>query len=557
MDAALKLARRAELLPDSPARTRLLLDCIRIAQAALPAAESASDVGVDLIGRCSDQALLSEFRRRPRGWSDGRTTIAGRTVDVRIVGTSRMFRGAYAITPAWDVELPPGWNFRQPGFGLPVVLRTDRCVDDPRCELYPAEGIYQWATAWIEYGEDGSPVLHVVDPARSDPVVVAGRSVHPYFDALSFYQLGASASRLPRQGVYGLIGGRGIGARAGVYLLQDYDPDRVPVVMIHGLGSNPIIWSELSGAIWADPALRESYQVIHVVFQTNAPLLISRLRVQHYLDRMWMLLDPEQDDPARGKMIVIGHSLGGVVSRLLAVDSGTTLWDAAFTVPPDRLEGSAEDVAGIRATFLIKPYPGACALILLAAPHKGSPRATSLTGRIARLLVGRRAPEIQALRRVADAYPESVRPELLDSYRLARLNSITTLQAMQPVRRAGEALLPAAGIRYHTIAGDLDGQGSDGVVPLESSLLPGAHSTLVVDAGHTLYRNPEAIARIIWILREEQGRRCDAGAEAGQGLDRNGASAGTPGSPRAINADRPRIDPASRSSRRDDIEVQP
>ena len=512
LDAAAAMARRAARMQDSPARTRLLLDCVAGSEAAIASQDAAAGQGIRLAGDCSDAALLAEFRRRPHGWVAGPARIAGRDVQVRVEGASTMFRGAYSITPAQDVPLPAGGDFRQPGFGLPVVLRTDRCSDDPRCALYPSEGIYEWATAWIGQGADGVPTVHIVDPDTVPEALVGGHRVRLAFDALSFYMLGASASRLPRQGVYGLLGGDGVGRRAGVYLLRDYDPQRVPVVMIHGLGSHPIIWSELSGAIWADPALRETYQVIHVVFQTNAPLLVSRLRVQGYLDRMWQVLDPEGDDPARRKMVLVGHSLGAVVTRLLAVDSGRVLWDSAFLVPPEDLQGPQDEVAGIRATFLPRPYPGACSLVMLAAPHKGSPTASSFTGRLARLLVGRRAPEIQALRHLAENHPDAIRPELLESYRLARLNSISTLQAMQPVRRAGESLLPAPGIRYHTIAGDLHGQGSDGVVPLESALLDGATSTLVLDAGHTLYRDPAAIDEVLRILHEERGRPCEGPA---------------------------------------------
>ena len=123
-----------------------------------------------------------------------------------------------------------------------------------------------------------------------------------------------------------------------------------------------------------------------------------------------------------------------------------------------------------------------------------------------------RAPEIQALKRLARDHPHAMRPEVAESYRFARLNSISTLQAMQPVRRAGESLLPVAGVRYHTIAGDLHGLGGDGVVPLASAWLPGADSTRVVDHGHTLYSDPEVIAQVLGILHEERLWPCDAAA---------------------------------------------
>lgn len=509
-----QLAAQAAVARTPQRRNRLLFRCVRIAQ---DMAGAGLPDPVDWHNRCSNDLLVEVFRARPRGWSPGRTSLAGIDVDVRFEGQSTMFRGAFEVTAAVDVPLAGGQGFGKPGFGLPVVLRTDRrCDDDARCALYPTEGIYEWATAWVEYQESG-PVLRIINPARAGSIVVGGSRVSPAFDAFAFYRLGAIASRLPRQGVYGLLGGAGARERAGVYLLQDYDPHRTPVVMIHGLGSNPIIWSDLSGAIWADGELRGAYQVVHVVFQTNAPLLVSRRRVQQYLDRMWQLLDPEGDDPARAKMVLVGHSLGGVVARLLTVDSGETLWNAAFTIPPSQMQGGEADVAGIRSTFLTGPYPGACAVVMLAAPHKGSPRADSFTGRLARALVGRRAPEIQALRRIASVHPDWVNPALLDSYRLARLNSITTLQTGHPVRKAGEQLLPVSGVRYHTIAGDLGGRGGDGVVPLGSALFPGAHSTLVLDAGHTLYREPAAIARVLAILREERRRPCDTPRVASPG----------------------------------------
>ena len=100
--------------------------------------------------------------------------------------------------------------------------------------------------------------------------------------------------------------------------------------MIHGLGSSPLIWQRLSNAVWAASHLRSRYQVWHVVYQTNAPLLVTRRRVQIYLDDAWRVLDPEGDDPARSGMVLVGHSLGGVVARMLCVDSGDVLWDAAF-----------------------------------------------------------------------------------------------------------------------------------------------------------------------------------------------------------------------------------
>ena len=155
--------------------------------------------------------------------------------------------------------------------------------------------------------------------------------------------------------------------------------------------------------------------------------------------------------------------------------------------------------------FRFSPYPGVRRAVFLAAPHHGSPATERWFGRLARVLVGRRAPEVGALRRLARDHPAMVQPALLQDYRLGRLNSITTLRRDQPVSRAGHLLMPAPGIAYHTIAGALPGHEppGDGVVPLDSAVLPGAESTRVLAAGHDLYENPEAIEEVLRILHAD------------------------------------------------------
>ena len=203
--------------------------------------------------------------------------------------------------------------------------------------------------------------------------------------------------------------------------------------------------------------------------------------------------------------------MGGVIARMLCVEPGEALWDAAFTVPPQELPVKAADAARIDSMFHFHPYPGVTRSIFLAAPHHGSPAADAWWARMIRTFVGHRAEEVQVLWHLANEHPE-VLNEGAKSYKEAQLNSIYTLRVAQPLRIAEQSMLPVAGITYHTIAASLPGENppGDGFVPIDSAMLPGAASTLIVDGDHKLYENDAAIAEVLRILRED---RAPAGAK--------------------------------------------
>lgn len=461
-----------------------------------------------LATHCTGALLARALAQRSGGWVTGPQTIDGSEFEIEFRQLSPYLDGPLRLIRASEVSmtLVGGARMRRGGFGVPLAVLSRRCNDRPLCKLLPPEGVFRNATAWLEPGDngDGRPRLVIADAVTLDTLTVGTQRIALAYDTSAGFASGARTSKLDRLAIWGLLGGDEVGRRAGLFLLEDYDPGKRPLVMIHGLGSSPLTWARLSNAVWGAPDLRKRFQIWHVVYQTNAPLLVIRRRVQRYLDDAWRVVDPEGDDAARSGTVLVGHSLGGVVARMLCVDSGEVLWNAAFVLPKTALKGDAEDIAGVDEVFHFAPYPGISRAIFMASPHGGSPSATRWYGRLARVLIGRRTPELQSLKRIAEVNPEAVQPELRLFYQQARLNSITTLQTQQPVRAAGQALMPATGIAYHTIAGALPGRNppTDGVVPLESAIIPGAESTLVLPLGHDLHESAEGVAEVLRILRE-------------------------------------------------------
>src|SRR5215469_10788963 len=233
-----------------------------------------------------------------------------------------------------------------------------------------------------------------------------------------------------------MIGGAEVGKRSGLFLLDDYDPNKTPIIMIHGLAGSPVIWARLSNAITGDPELHRRYQIWHIVYQSNAPLLVDRYRVQSYIDHAWSVLDSDGHAPARQGVVLIGHSMGGVIARLLCAQSTPDVWNAAFLAPVESLHANADDLTTLKNVFQFKPYPGVDEIIFMAAPQRGSPAAEGLLGRLVGLLAWRHIEELAGFARIAIENPKAIQPTLLSMLQTGHITSITSLRTDQPVTLA-------------------------------------------------------------------------------------------------------------------------
>jgi len=484
---------------------------MRCAVAAYRAAESDQAArqaeAQSIADSCTHELLGFLLDEEPALWRPRTLSVAGQPLRVvfRDLPNS-LYDGPIALVRADEVTIPAvmGERYTSPGYGVSMVGWQAQCHDKPICALDPPDGITRALTAWVEPGQDGVAELVVAGTRKRSEITIGQRSVPLATDFSAAYAALFDRTRINRLAVWNLIGGRQFALRAGLYLLEDYDPAKTPLIMVHGLGRSPMVWARLTNLIDGSPELRARYQVWHIIYPTNTPVLLNRLYLQRMMDRAWRILDPDGTAPAHHDMVLIGHSMGGVISRLMVSNSGNVIWNTVFDVPPDVLRGSPEDIAQIEALFRFRAYPGVTRAIFLASPHLGSPTADSFLGRLALRFVHAHAPELDALRRVAEENRAHENPLLAQDYSRKGLTSISTLRAGQPVSHAAQSLMPVPGVRYYTLAGNLRGSNppSDGFVPLQSALIPGATSTTIVDSNHKLYLNDEVLAKILEILRQ-------------------------------------------------------
>jgi pimeloyl-ACP methyl ester carboxylesterase len=199
-------------------------------------------------------------------------------------------------------------------------------------------------------------------------------------------------------------------------------------------------------------------------------------------------------------MVVIGHSMGGCISRLLITDTGDKLWMNIFNKPPEQTPLSPETRKILTEALIFEHRPEIGRVIFISAPLRGSDLARNPLGRIGSSLV--RAP-LTLLR----AGKEVFKTASLQSgdLKLKRIpNSVDTLAPNNRFVKAINTIPITPGIPYHTIMGDR-GKGdapnsSDGIVPYWSSHMDGAKSELIVPSGHGAHQNPQAIEEVRRIL---------------------------------------------------------
>ena len=287
---------------------------------------------------------------------------------------------------------------------------------------------------------------------------------------------------------------------AHITRVQPYDPNKTVVLIIHGLKDSAATWVPMFNHLIADEQIRHHCQLWSYSYPTGYPYPYSAAILRRDLDAIESRLS------LRKKMVVIGHSMGGCISRLLITDTGDKLWRDIFQKPPSETALPPESKALLTQTLVFHHRPEIGRVIFIAAPLRGSDLARNWVGRTGSMLV----KNPRALLRVgSDALPLVAyqRTEM----RLKRApNSVDSLAPNDLVMLALQKIPLTPGIPHHVICGDRGKGGhkdktkpamSDGVVPYWSSHMDTAETELIVPSGHDAHQHPQAIAEVERILK--------------------------------------------------------
>ena len=172
-----------------------------------------------------------------------------------------------------------------------------------------------------------------------------------------------------------------------LFMLHPYRPGRIPVIFVHGTASSPARWAEMANELMNDPVLAQRYQLWFYIYNTGNPIVYSAMGLRESLQRAVQDLDPQGQDSTLRQMVVIGHSQGGLLTKMTVVNSGTRFWDARSKVPIEQtnVSAAAKDLA--RRTMFVEPLPSVTTVVFICTPHRGSFVAEGVFGKIGRRLV--------------------------------------------------------------------------------------------------------------------------------------------------------------------------
>ena len=379
--------------------------------------------------------------------------------------------------------------------GVGGALVGVRIVNPPE-KFMPAKGITAPVTATLDFHATDA-TLALRRPAKQPMTSVEGKTcpLAANFSApIGYYQpppnlLLVSLMAMLRSGHYM--------EKTGLYFLQPYDPDRTPLVFVHGLFSTPFDWVQTINGLQADPEIRKHYQFWVFAYPTGNPILYSALRLREELARADKLY------PNHRPYVVVGHSMGGMLAHMQVVTATQAMWEKTLgQIAKSIFRQNSSDSLIVRAT-IFQANPRIKRVVFICTPHRGSEMASSGLGRFGISLI---SLPLNIATKMKDALTSADLVQLTGSSK--RLpNSITGLKPSNP----GLPVINSAPISvpYHSIIGDR-GKGdspnsTDGVVPYWSSHLDGAQSECIVPGPHGSCELPQTIAELDRILRLNLG----------------------------------------------------
>jgi pimeloyl-ACP methyl ester carboxylesterase len=393
------------------------------------------------------------------------------------------------------------------GLGVPIIAIRKQSGNPDPVEKYYTKGMSFSATLVLRFDNDsaGDGRLQIFDSRESDSMVVGSALMPLQTDVSTPLASYLSNKDLSLLDTWGYIRPDLAAKISGLYMVQPYDPDRIPVLMVHGVWSSPMTWMEMFNSLQADPEIRRKYQFWFYLYPTGEPMAFSAARLRNDLQKVRNDCDPYRRNDRLDEMVVVGHSMGGLISQMLTLNSDDKLWNSVSSKPLDQLKTNDETKSEIRRVFFFESNPSVDRIVTIASPYNGSSLANQFTRWLSGSLVWLPAKTYQ-MSQVVFEQDDKRWWERFSAPRTS-LDSLTKKSGV--LRLIRETRIPDD-VKHHNIVGVKRGtcrdDWTDGVVAYRSAHCDDVASEKIIRASHSeVHRHPDAVAEVRRILLEHLG----------------------------------------------------
>lgn len=400
-------------------------------------------------------------------------------------------------------------NSRRFGIGAPLIAKMSE--NQHSSDVKFAEHQMLPLTAVMTFENKGNSSfsrcnakIMLIDPRRMDKITLAGKKIPLEYDFSTPIACMAEKPLKFNSVFYTLFPAETI-SQEGLYYFEPVNPDKIPVVLIHGLMSDTKTWMQMLNTLVSDPDIRNNYQFWGMTYSSGIPIFLSAQKMRQALNaERQKLVAAGKSTEKFDRMVLVGHSMGGLISRLATSTSTEEKLSSIFPENDPRRHALSDLDEENRKELLdiisFKPLDYVKRVVFISVPHRGSDLAKTSIGALGARCIQLPASLIRKQKKIIN--------NLIKTGTIKQETPIFTgIDNLAPDNLALKllnAIEMNEKIPYHSIIGNREGYGipggSDGIVPYSSSHIDNVASELVVCSGHSAQRDPLAIQELRRIL---------------------------------------------------------